>query len=61
MKILLAVDGSEHSAAAVEEVASRPWPPETTVRVLSAVECVAPPAAEVCTTRAAASNRRGRS
>ncbi len=47
MKILLAVDGSEYSAAAVEGVAARPWPPGTTVRVLSAVERVTPPAAEV--------------
>ncbi|MDQ3802426.1 MAG: universal stress protein [Acidobacteriota bacterium] len=47
MKILLAVDGSEYSAAAVEEVAARPWPSGTRVRVLSAVERVVPPAAEV--------------
>jgi nucleotide-binding universal stress UspA family protein len=47
MKLLLAVDGSEYSAAAVEGVAARPWPSGTTVRVLSAVERVAPPAAEV--------------
>lgn len=47
MKILLAVDGSERSAAAVEAVTARPWPPGTTVRVLSAVERVVPPAAEV--------------
>jgi nucleotide-binding universal stress UspA family protein len=47
MKILLAVDGSEHSAAAAEEVASRPWPQGATVRVLSAVGRVVPPATEV--------------
>ena len=47
MKILLAVDGSEYSAAAVEAVTSRPWPSGTQVRVLSAVERVVPPAAEV--------------
>jgi nucleotide-binding universal stress UspA family protein len=47
MKILLAIDGSEYSAAAVEEVAARPWPSGTQVRVLSAVERVVPPAAEV--------------
>jgi len=47
MKILLAVDGSEHSTAAVEEFASRPWPQGATVRVLSAVERVVPPATEV--------------
>ena len=47
MKILLAIDGSEHSGAAVEAVAARPWPPGTIVRVLSAVERVVPPATEV--------------
>jgi nucleotide-binding universal stress UspA family protein len=47
MKILLAIDGSEYSAAAVEAVAARPWPPGTMVRVLSAVERVVPPATEV--------------
>jgi nucleotide-binding universal stress UspA family protein len=47
MKILLAIDGSEYSAAAVEAVAARPWPPGTIVRVLSAVERVVPPATEV--------------
>ena len=38
MKILLAVDGSAHSKAAVEEVARRPFPPNTVVRILSAYE-----------------------
>ncbi len=47
MKILLGVDGSEYSAAAVEEVATRPWPPGTVVRVLTATEPVVPPAAEL--------------
>jgi nucleotide-binding universal stress UspA family protein len=47
MKILLAVDGSEYSAEAVKEVTTRPWPPQTTVRVLSAVVPVTPPAAEL--------------
>jgi len=37
MKILLAVDGSKFSQAAVEEVIRRPWPPGTEVRVLSVV------------------------
>ena len=40
MKILLAVDASEYSADAVREVAGRPWPTGTTVRVLSAVEAI---------------------
>ena len=38
MKILLAVDDSEYSAAATKEVAKRPWPTGTTVRVLTVVE-----------------------
>jgi nucleotide-binding universal stress UspA family protein len=38
MKILLAIDDSPYSADAVEEVATRPWPAGTTVRVLSAVD-----------------------
>jgi nucleotide-binding universal stress UspA family protein len=47
MKILLAVDGSPYSAAAAETVLKRPWPPGTIVRVLSAVEDIVPPAAEL--------------
>jgi nucleotide-binding universal stress UspA family protein len=47
MKLLLAIDNSEYSAAAVREVAMRPWPPNTMVRVLSVVEPVTPPAAEL--------------
>jgi len=47
MKILLAVDASEYSAEALREVAERPWPTGTTVRVLSAVEQITPPAAEL--------------
>lgn len=39
MKILLAVDGSSFSDAALEEVASRPWPANSEVKVL----CVAEP------------------
>lgn len=38
MKILLAVDGSKYSEAAVEEVAHRPWPEGTQVRVVTAIE-----------------------
>jgi len=38
MKILLAIDGSPCSNAAVEEVARRPWPEGSTVKVLTAVE-----------------------
>jgi nucleotide-binding universal stress UspA family protein len=47
MKILLAVDGSEYSAAAVEAVATRPWPSGSVVRVLTAIAPVVPPAAEL--------------
>ena len=47
MKILLAVDASEYSADAMREVAERPWPTDTTVRVLSAVEAITPPAPEL--------------
>ena len=38
MKILLAVDGSACSDAAIEEVLRRPWPPQSEVRVISAFE-----------------------
>jgi len=38
MRIMIAVDGSPCSEAAVAEVASRPWPPESEVRVISVVE-----------------------
>jgi len=38
MKILLAVDGSDCSRAAVEEVARRPWPDGTQIRILSVIE-----------------------
>lgn len=44
MKILLAVDGSSHSDAAVDEVARRPWPEESEVRVVSAAEAAHVPA-----------------
>jgi len=46
MKILLAVDGSTCSDAAVEEVARRPWPQGSSVKVLTAFELPAPPAPE---------------
>ena len=38
MKILLATDGSAHSKAAVNEVADRPFPLNTKVRIVSAYE-----------------------
>jgi len=38
MRILLAIDGSKHSEAAAQALSERPWPPETTIRVLSVVQ-----------------------
>ena len=38
MKILLAIDGSPCSEAAVAEVARRPWPGDSQLRVISVVE-----------------------
>jgi nucleotide-binding universal stress UspA family protein len=38
MKILIAVDGSECSDVAVEEVAKRPWPADSVVRIISVAE-----------------------
>lgn len=35
MKVLLAIDGSPHSHAALEEVATRPWPAGTQILVLT--------------------------
>ena len=46
MKILLAVDGSPCSEAAVEEVGRRPWPEGTSIKVLTAYELPAPPTPE---------------
>ena len=40
MKILLAVDGSEYSNAALEEVIRRPWPRGTQVEVLSVAHAI---------------------
>ncbi|MFN0122866.1 MAG: universal stress protein [Blastocatellia bacterium] len=38
MKIILATDGSPGSHAAVAEIARRPWPPDSIVRVISVVD-----------------------
>jgi nucleotide-binding universal stress UspA family protein len=46
MKILLAIDGSPCSTAAVEEVGNRPWPEGSTVKVLTSYELPVPPTAE---------------
>lgn len=42
MKILLAIDGSAYSDAAVEEVLKRSWPPHSEVKVITAVEMPVP-------------------
>jgi nucleotide-binding universal stress UspA family protein len=42
MRILLAVDDSEHSGAAAKSVLERPWPPRSTVRVLSVAQSYIP-------------------
>ena len=47
MKILLAVDGSEASDAAIDEVRQRPRPKGSTVRVLSVVQQYMPSAPDV--------------
>jgi nucleotide-binding universal stress UspA family protein len=41
MRILLATDGSEHSASAARVVAGRPWPQGTEVKVMSMVNPLA--------------------
>jgi nucleotide-binding universal stress UspA family protein len=43
MRILLAVDGSEYSAQAVKAVIERPWPSNTFVRVMHAIDTPTPP------------------
>ena len=47
MKILLAIDGSPPSEAAIEEVKERPWPTPSTVRILSVIQPYVPPATEI--------------
>ena len=42
MKILLATDGSEFSAAAARSVAERPWPDGSTIKVISVAEVIIP-------------------
>lgn len=41
LKILLATDGSSYSKAAVKEVANRPFPPKTSVRIISVINKLA--------------------
>ncbi len=47
MRILLAIDGSAPSHDAIEEVAHRPWPSSSTLRILSVIQPYTPPATEV--------------
>ena len=53
MKILLAVDGSSYSNAAIEEVAHRPWPPQSEVKVITAAELPTMPGMEPWATTSA--------
>jgi nucleotide-binding universal stress UspA family protein len=46
MRILLAVDGSDFSDAAVEEIANRPWPGGSEVHVVSVIHLPFTPSAE---------------
>lgn len=46
MRILLAIDGSPHSQVAVDEVARRPWPSTSTIRIISVIQPYTPPATE---------------
>jgi nucleotide-binding universal stress UspA family protein len=46
MRVLLAVDGSPYSEAAVDEVASRVWPADSEIRVITAYELPLAPAPE---------------
>jgi nucleotide-binding universal stress UspA family protein len=47
VKILLAIDGSEHSARTVDALGCHPWPTGSTVRVLSVVDQVVTATPEV--------------
>lgn len=47
MRILLPVDGSSFSDAAVNEVAARPWPPSSEVRIVTAFQVPVTPTPEV--------------
>ena len=46
MKILLAIDGSPCSKAAANEVATRPWPANSEIRIVSAFEVPLSPTPE---------------
>lgn len=42
LKIILATDGSEFSVAAAQFLAARPWPKDSQVKIVSAVEIIIP-------------------
>ena len=42
MRILLATDGSDYSAAAARSIAARPWPSGSELRIISVVEPIMP-------------------
>jgi nucleotide-binding universal stress UspA family protein len=44
IRILLATDGSDYSAAAARSIAARPWPDGSEVRIVSVVEQIVPAA-----------------
>jgi nucleotide-binding universal stress UspA family protein len=46
MKVLLATDGSAFSDAAVEEIARRPWPEASELRIIYIIEPFVPPTTE---------------
>jgi nucleotide-binding universal stress UspA family protein len=46
VRVLLAVDGSAYSEAAIQEVASRAWSAQTEIRVITAYELPGAPAPE---------------
>jgi len=46
MRVLLAVDGSECSDTAVKEIASRPWPAGTEIKIVSAFQIPLTPTPE---------------
>src|SRR5690349_11027850 len=50
MKILLAVDGSDYSEAAVAGVSKRPWPVDSQIKVLSVIEPFTPYMTEIWAT-----------
>lgn len=52
MRILLAIDGSEHSEAAVDEITHRHYPADSEVRVISVIEPLMPLSAESLATSA---------